>query len=159
VKTVVYMNIIKNSSFHFFIIEMNDWYKLSITISLFKSSMKISELCKMIEDSIHSGKYPLQDKQQKHWTNLVEVINRSDSEDLKSSDIKIEIRIQNLYTINNYVPNIQHLPGVIEIDVLDSVKMLCRRLEKVVVDMSGNSYPKDMTMATERLHKNKDQNS
>ena len=28
--------------------------------------MKISELCKMIEDSIHSGKYPLQDKQQKH---------------------------------------------------------------------------------------------
>ena len=95
--------------------------------------MKISELCKMIEDSIHSGKYPLQDKQQKHWTNLVEVINRSDSEDLKNSDIKIEIRIQNLYTINNYVPNIQHLPGVIEIDALDSFKMLSRgvgRIEK-----------------------------
>jgi hypothetical protein len=121
--------------------------------------MKISELCKMIEDSIHSGKYPLQDKQQKHWTNLVEVINRSDSEDLKSSDIKIEIRIQNLYTINNYVPNIQHLPGVIEIDVLDSVKMLCRRLERVVVDRSGSSYPKDMKMSTERLHKDKDQNN
>ena len=121
--------------------------------------MKISELCKMIEDSIHSGKYPLQDKQQKHLTNLVEVINRSDSEDLKSSDIKIEIRIQNLYTINNYVPNIQHLPGVIEIDVLDSVKMLCRRLERVVVDRSGNSYPKDMKMSTERLHKDKDQNN
>jgi hypothetical protein len=121
--------------------------------------MKISELCKMIEDSIHSGKYPLQDKQQKHLTNLVEVINRSDSEDLKSRDIKIEIRIQNLYTINNCVPNIQHLPGVIEIDVLDSLKMLCRRLEKVV-DMSGNnSYPKDMTMSTESLHKNKEKNS
>jgi hypothetical protein len=95
--------------------------------------MKISELCKMIEDSIHSGKYPLQDQKQEHFRNLVEVINRSDSEDLKSSsDIKIEIRIQNLYTINNYVPNIQHLPGVIEIDVLDSFKMVCRRLEKVL---------------------------
>jgi hypothetical protein len=120
--------------------------------------MKISELCKMIEDSIHLGKYPLQDKQQNHLKNLVEVINRSESEDLKSSDIKIEIRIQNLYTINNYVPNIQHLPGVIEIDVLDSFKMLSRRLEKVV-DMSGNSYPSDMTMSTERLNKNKEQNS
>jgi hypothetical protein len=121
--------------------------------------MKISELCKMIEDSIHSGKYPLEDQQHKRFTNLVEVINRSDSEDLKSSDIKIEVRIQNLYIINNYVPNIQPLPGVIEIDVLDSFKMLCRRLEKVV-DMSGNnSYPKDMTMSTENLHKNKEKNS
>jgi hypothetical protein len=120
--------------------------------------MKISELCKMIEDSIHSGKYPLQDQQQKHFMNLVEVINRSDSEDLKSSDIKIEIRIQNLYTINNYVPNIQHLPGVIEIDILDSFKMLCRRLEKVVVDTPGNNYSKDMTISTDRLHKNKDKN-
>ncbi|HEX7142060.1 MAG TPA: hypothetical protein VF222_06250 [Nitrososphaeraceae archaeon] len=120
--------------------------------------MKISELCKMIEDSIHSGKYPLQDQQQKHFMNLVEVINRSDSEDLKSSDIKIEIRIQNLYTINNYVPNIQHLPGVIEIDILDSFKMLCRRLEKVVVDIPGNNYSKDMTMSLDRLHKNKDKN-
>jgi hypothetical protein len=120
--------------------------------------MKISELCKMIEDSIHSGKYPLQDKQQKHLINLVQVINRSDSEDLKSNDIKIEIRIKNLYIINNYVSNIQHLPGVIEIDVLDSFKMLCRRLEKVV-DMSSNSYPKDMTMSTESLHKNKEKNS
>jgi len=121
---------------------MNDWYKLSITISIFKSSMKISELCKMIEDSFHSGKYPLHDIQQKRLTNLVEVINRSDSEDLKSSDIKIEIRIQNLYIINNYVPNIQHLPGVIEIDVLDSFKMLCRRLEKVV-DMTELSQGYD----------------
>ena len=94
--------------------------------------MKISELCKMIEDSIHSGKYPLLDQQQEHFRNLVEVINRSDSEDLKSGDIKIEIRIQNLYTINKYVSNIQHLPGVIEIDVLDSFKMICRRLEKVL---------------------------
>jgi hypothetical protein len=122
--------------------------------------MKISELCKMIEDSIHSGKYPLEDQQHKRFTNLVEIINRSDSEDLKSSDIKIEVRIQNLYTINNYVPNIQHLPGVIEIDVLDSFKMLCRRIGRVVANMHGNSYSKDMIMTSEELlHKNGDQNS
>ena len=36
--------------------------------------------------------------------------------------------------------------------------MLCRRLEKVV-DKAGNNYPRDMTMSTERLHKNKEQNS
>ena len=132
------MNIVKNSSFHFFIIEMNDWYKLSITISIFKSSMKISELCKMIEDSFHSGKYPLHDIQQKRLTNLVEVINRSDSEDLKCKDIKIEVRIQNLYTLNNYTPNIEHLPGIIEMDILDSFKMLCRRSERVSSDIITN---------------------
>jgi len=42
---------------------------------------------------------------------------------------------------------------------LDSVKMLCRRLERVVVDRSSNSYPKDMKMSTERLYKDKDQNN
>ena len=34
VKTIVDMNIVKNYSFHFFIMEINDWYKLSLTISL-----------------------------------------------------------------------------------------------------------------------------
>ncbi|HEX7178151.1 MAG TPA: hypothetical protein VF220_00380 [Nitrososphaeraceae archaeon] len=92
--------------------------------------MKISELCKMIQDSLHSGKYPIEDKQ-KLFTNQVQILNRSDSEDLKSRDIKIEVRIQNLYTINNYVPNIQHLPGVIEMDILDSFRMLCRRLDRL----------------------------
>ena len=99
--------------------------------------MKISELCKMIEDSFHSGKYPVED-QQKNFMDFVEVINRSNTEDLKSSDIKIEVRIQNLYTVNNYVPNIQHLPGVIEIDVLDSFKMLCRRSARVGSDEPGD---------------------
>ena len=96
--------------------------------------LKISELCKMIESSIRSGKYPLEDQQQKAFANSVEVINRSDSEDLKSKDIKIEVRMQDLYTLNNYLPNIQHLPGVIEMDVLDSFRMLCRRLGRVTVD-------------------------
>ena len=95
--------------------------------------MKISELCKMIEDSIHSGKYPLED-QQREYANSVKVINRSDTEDLKNTDIRIEVRIQNLYTINNYLPNIEHLPGIIEMDILDSFKMLCRRSERISSD-------------------------
>mgnify|MGYP006955677928 CR=1 FL=1 len=95
--------------------------------------MKISELCKMIQDSIRSGKYPLEDKQ-KNFLDSVKIINRSESEDLKSNDIKIEVKIQNLYTINNYLPNIQHLPGVIEMDILDSFKMLCRRSERLSSD-------------------------
>ena len=87
----------------------------------------------MIEDSIHSGKYPLED-QQREYANSVKVINRSDSEDLKSTDIRIEVRIQNLYTINNYLPNIEHLPGIIEMDILDSFKILCRRSERISSD-------------------------
>ncbi|HZL23989.1 MAG TPA: hypothetical protein VFC05_11735, partial [Nitrososphaeraceae archaeon] len=75
------------------------------------------------------GKYPLEN-QQKNISKLVKVINRSDSDDLKSNDIKIEVRIQNLYTLNNYTPNIEHLPGIIEMDILDSFKMLCRRSER-----------------------------
>ena len=114
--------------------------------------MKISELCKMIEDSFHSGRYPVED-QQKNFTDIVEVINRSNNEDLKSSDIKIEVRIQNLYAVNNYVPNIQHLPGVIEMDVLDSFKMLCRRSTRVGSDKPGD----DIALSKETLHNRKAQ--
>jgi hypothetical protein len=115
--------------------------------------MKISELCKMIEDSIHTGKYPLDsdNSNQRLLANSTQVINRSTSDDLKSSDIVIEVRIQDLYTISNYIPNIQHLPGVIEIDVLDSFKMLCRRLERV--DKSGSNSSKGSTISSiDRLH-------
>src|SRR5215210_4921506 len=98
--------------------------------------MKISDLCKMIEDTIHSGRYPFDDKQQQQFANSVKITNRSESEDIKTKDIKIEVRIRNLYTINNYLPNIQHLPGIIEIDALDSFKMLCRRLGRL--DTSNN---------------------
>src|SRR5437763_2842739 len=90
----------------------------------------------MIEDSIHDGKYPLED-QQKRFANSLQVVNRSDSDDLKSSEIKIEVRILGLYIISNYVPNIEHLPGVIESDVLDSFKILCRRVERITRN-SGN---------------------
>ncbi|HJT48419.1 MAG TPA: hypothetical protein VJ729_09575 [Nitrososphaeraceae archaeon] len=87
----------------------------------------------MIQESIQNRKYPLEDVQQKYLADDVEVINKTDSEDLKNADIKIQVRIKNLYTINNYVPNIEHLPGVIEMDVLDSFKMLCRRVTRIQV--------------------------
>ena len=120
--------------------------------------MKISQLCKMIEDSIHNGKYPLED-QQKYFANSLQVINRSDSDyDLKESsgEIKVEVRTQGLYVISNYVSNIEHLPGVIEVDVLDSFKMLCRRLGRIIIQEkksdNGNN-PKDTTISTiEKLH-------
>ena len=63
--------------------------------------------------------------------NSVQVINRSSSDDLKQRDIKIEVRMEDLNVLNNYIPNIQHLPGVIEMDVIDSYKMLSRRSDRV----------------------------
>jgi hypothetical protein len=94
--------------------------------------MKISELCKMIEDSIHSGRYPLDQDIEKQMAGLVQVINRSSSDDLKQEkDIKIEVRLKDLYVLNNYIQSIQHLPGVIEIDALDSFKMLSRRIGRI----------------------------
>jgi hypothetical protein len=101
--------------------------------------MKISELCKMIEDSIHSGRYPLGQDTEKQMAGLVQVINRSSSDDLKDNkDIKIEVRIKDLYVLNNYIQSIQHLPGVIEIDALDSFKMLSRRVGRI--DKSNISF-------------------
>ena len=93
--------------------------------------MKISELCKMIEDSIHSGKYPLNQDDEKQMASLVQVINRSSSDDLKENEIKIEVRLKDLYVLNNYIQSLQHLPGVIEIDALDSFKMLSRRVARI----------------------------
>jgi hypothetical protein len=93
--------------------------------------MKISELCKMIEDSVRSGRYPLDTDSQKKLAGALQVINRSDSEDLKASDIRIETRVQDLYVVSNYVQNIQHLPGAIEQDVIDSFKMICRKIDRL----------------------------
>ena len=93
--------------------------------------MKISELCKMIEDSVKSGRYSLDTELQKKFAGALQVINRSDSEDLKDRNIRIETRVHELYVVNNYIPNIQHLPGVIELDVIDSFKMICRKLERL----------------------------
>jgi hypothetical protein len=61
----------------------------------------------------------------------IQVINRSSSDDLKEKDTKIEVRLQDLYVLNNYIQSIQHLPGVIEVDALDSFKMLSRRVGRI----------------------------
>lgn len=85
----------------------------------------------MIEDSIHSGRYPLETDTHRRFAGLLRVVNRSKSDDLSSSEILIETRVEDLYVLNNYVPNIQHLPGVIELDVIDSFKIICRKLERI----------------------------
>ncbi|HEY9387060.1 MAG TPA: hypothetical protein VIP70_08465 [Nitrososphaeraceae archaeon] len=92
----------------------------------------------MVQDSIYSGKYPLEDNQ-RSLANSVQVINKSSSDDLKNNDIRIEVRLQDLYVLNNYVPNMQHLPGIIEVDILDSFKMLCRRLARIDKSVSDNT--------------------
>jgi len=97
--------------------------------------MKISELCIMIQESIQAGMYPFENENQKKYAKSVKILNRSDSEDLKSNDIRIEVRIQDLFTLNNYVANIEHLPGIIEMDILDSYKMLSRRAERMSSDL------------------------
>jgi len=92
----------------------------------------------MIEESIHAERYPLESQQQKNLAKSVKIINRSDSDDLKSNDIKIEVGLKKLYVLNNYVANIEHLPGIIEMDILDSFKMLCRRADRVSSDLITN---------------------
>lgn len=93
--------------------------------------MKVSQLCGMIEDSIRSGRYPLDAEVQKKFAPLLQVINRSEDDNLAAADIKVETRVKEFYVLNNYVPNMEHLPGIVELDVLDSFKIICRRLERV----------------------------
>jgi hypothetical protein len=81
----------------------------------------------MIEESIRSGIYPMDQETEKQMARLVQIKNKSISDDLKDKEIKIEVRLNDLYVLNNYVQSIQHLPGAIEVDALDSFKMLCRR--------------------------------
>jgi hypothetical protein len=93
--------------------------------------MKVSQLCTMIEESIRSGRYPLDSDAQKKFAPLLKVANRSEDDNLAATNIMVETRVENFYVLNNYVPNIEHLPGIIELDVLDSFKMICRKLERV----------------------------
>jgi hypothetical protein len=114
--------------------------------------MKVSELCKMIEDSIRSGRYPLDDNQMR-LANLVSVTNRSLSSDndLKNNndDIEIEVRIKNLYVLSNYIHQIEHLPGIIEMDILDSFRMICRRLER----MHGDDNQPTTSISRDKIKK------
>jgi len=96
----------------------------------------------MIEESFRSGKYPLTQESEKQKSQLVKVINRSDSEDMKGDNIIIETRITDFFVMNNYVSEITHLPGMIEMDTLDSFKMLSRRIDRVKNDLSNITIKK-----------------
>ena len=104
--------------------------------------LQISELCEMIEESFRLGKYPLTQDSEKQKSQLVKVINRSASEDMKGENIVIETRISNFFVMNNYVSEITHLPGMIEMDTLDSFKMLSRRIDRVKNDLSNITIKK-----------------
>jgi len=96
----------------------------------------------MIEESFRSGKYPLTQESERQKSQLVKVINRSDSEDMKGDNIVIETRITDFFVMNNYVSEITHLPGMIEMDALDSFKMLSRRIDRVKNDLSNITIKK-----------------
>ena len=96
----------------------------------------------MIEESFRSGKYPLTQESERQKSQLVKVINRSDSEDMKGDNIIIETRITDFFVMNNYVSEITHLPGMIEMDALDSFKMLSRRIDRVKNDLSNITIKK-----------------
>jgi hypothetical protein len=42
---------------------------------------------------------------------------------------------------------------VIEIDILDSFKMICRRLQRLEENQPYNNNPKNVTISTKNLHK------
>jgi hypothetical protein len=96
----------------------------------------------MIEESFRSGKYPLAQETEKQRSKLVKVINRSSSDDMKGDNIIIETRINDFFVINNYVSQITHLPGMIEMDTLDSFKMLSRRIDRINNDISNITIKK-----------------
>ena len=92
--------------------------------------MNITALCNLIQESFRSGNYPLLSEIEKKMASSVKIINKSGSEDLKGESITIETRINEFFVLNNYIPTITHLPGIIEMDSLDSFRMLCRRVER-----------------------------
>jgi len=96
----------------------------------------------MIEESFRSGKYPLTQESERQKSQLVKVINRSATEDMKGDNIIIETRISDFFVMNNYVSEITHLPGMIEMDTLDSFKMLSRRIDRVKNDLSNITIKK-----------------
>ena len=96
----------------------------------------------MIEESFRSGKYPLTQDSEKQKSQLVKVINRSSSEDMKGDNIIIETRISDFFVMNNYVAEITHLPGMIEMDTLDSFRMLSRRIDRAKDDVNNITMKK-----------------
>lgn len=93
--------------------------------------MKVSELCAMIEGTIRSGRYPFDSETQKRLSSQVTVRNKSATDDLHADGIQVETRVDELFVLNNYIQQIEHLPGVIELDAIDSFKIICRKLDRI----------------------------
>jgi hypothetical protein len=93
--------------------------------------MKVSDLCAMIQESVRSGRYPLATETEKKFAGSMQVSLKSGADDLKAKDIAVEVRVLEFYVINNYVPNIQHLPGIIEAEAVDSFRMICRKIDRL----------------------------
>ena len=92
--------------------------------------MKVSELCRMIEDSIRSGRYPLDTETQKKLAGSLQVTSVGE-DDLQAANVAVETRVRDLYVVSNYVPGISHLPGMIEADAVDAFKMICRKVDRI----------------------------
>ena len=105
---------------------------------MINAKVKVSDLCNMIEHSVQSGRYPFDSETQKKLAQMLKVTNKSDCDDLEADKIEVETRVGDLYVLNNYTRGIKHLPGVIELDVLDSFKMICRKLERTDSGMQIN---------------------
>lgn len=99
--------------------------------------MKVSELCRMIEDSVRSGRYPLETETQKKLAGSLQVTSVG-ADDLKADEIAVEARVRDLYVVANYVPGISHLPGVIEMDAVDAFKMICRKIDRMDAGLQIN---------------------
>jgi hypothetical protein len=97
--------------------------------------MKVSELCSMIEESIKSGRYPLETETQKKCAKMLKVTSKAASDDLRSGDAAVEVRVGDLYVATNFSQDMQHLPGVIEADVLESFKIICRKVDRIDTGM------------------------
>jgi hypothetical protein len=85
----------------------------------------------MIQESVRSGRYPLATDTEKKFAGSVQVSLKSGADDLKAGDVAVEVRVNGFYAVNNYAPNIQHLPGVIEAEALDSYRMICRKIDRL----------------------------
>ena len=97
--------------------------------------MKVSELCNMIQESVRTGRYPLETETQRKCAEILKVTSKSASDDMKSGDAAIEVRVGDLYVTTNFSQSMQHLPGVIEADVIDSFKMICRKLDRMDIGL------------------------
>jgi len=88
---------------------------------------------------MRTGKYPFSSEIERKMSQRVQINNKSTTDSLKDDNIIIEIKLDDFYVLNNYNCKLAHLPGIIEIDSLDSFKMLSRRLSRINTGIGGNN--------------------